>query len=100
MKISFKFWDKIKSWFANIELHNVSLFNRTYKQELYVVCDSLERLYQYKKLSQLDKDIEMAKDLKNLKTVIDIRMKREGANKNFDKFLTKKKLMAKKQVVV
>ena len=86
------FFNRIKSWFANIEIKvgNICLFGRSYKTELYIVCDSLE---------QWDKDCSGKgnKAARIVKRVISSRMAHARLDDQFDRFLKQKKIMDDKK---
>lgn len=83
IKIILEIFSRLKAWFASIEIGRVSFLNRTYKNELYIVCGSIESLYQYKYSKAV---------IKRLKGIVEKEMRRKRMDKEFDRFLVKKGL--------
>ncbi|HPV97932.1 MAG TPA: hypothetical protein PLZ78_08910 [Spirochaetota bacterium] len=82
-------FSRLKAWFASLEIGKIafSMFNRTYKNELYIVCGSIESLYQYKHGRAV---------IKRLKGIVGKEMARKKLDARFDRFLVRKGLMKTK----
>jgi len=85
IKILARLVANIRGWFAYVKVRigNVSLFSRTYRNELYIVCGSIEELYRFKCSKAV---------IKRLKGIVEKEMIRNRMDKKFDRFLVKKGL--------
>lgn len=83
-------FNRIKAWFVNIEIGSISMFNTTRSYQLYIVCDTIERLQKFARKDSEKKAIRIAK------RIIKNRMESAGQDKAFDKFLISRKLMERK----
>lgn len=81
MKTIIQMFNHLRAWFVSIG--NISMFNRTYKTELIIVCNTIERLGSMARTPTEKKAITI------VKRIIKNRASRAGVEAHLDKFLDK-----------